>query len=115
MEIIADSVQFLGGRDEGQGGGGNGFTPQSDVPVNNSDFQPVAAPAGAGPATTTSPSRPRCTRSGGPRGRRLLRVFHNGTRALARRLPCAPRAPRDSQDTEGFQSGKAAQPADAPA
>ena len=47
VEIIADSVQFLGGRDEGQGGGGNGFTPQSDVPVNNSDFQPVAAPAGA--------------------------------------------------------------------
>src|SRR5246500_4129612 len=33
VEIIADSVQFLGGRDEGQGGG-NGFTPQSDVPVN---------------------------------------------------------------------------------
>ena len=47
VEIVADSVQFLGGREEGQGGGGNGFTPQSDVPVNNSDFQPVAAPAGA--------------------------------------------------------------------
>ena len=46
IEIVADSVQFLGGRDEGQGGGG--FTPRSDVPVNQSDFQPqpVAAPAG---------------------------------------------------------------------
>ena len=48
VEIIADSVQFLGSRDDTQGGGGNGFTPQSDVPVNNSDFQPVAAPAAGG-------------------------------------------------------------------
>jgi single-strand DNA-binding protein len=55
VEIVADSVQFLGGRDEGQGGGGNGFTPQSDVPVNNSDFQPVAAPAGSGPADDDIP------------------------------------------------------------
>jgi single-strand DNA-binding protein len=55
VEIVADSVQFLGGREEGQGGGGNGFTPQSDVPVNNSDFQPVAAPAGAGPADDDIP------------------------------------------------------------
>src|SRR5689334_9731100 len=49
VEIIADSVQFLGGRDEGQGGG-NGFTPQSDVPVNQSDFQPAGAPVGGGSA-----------------------------------------------------------------
>ena len=55
VEIVADSVQFLGGREEGQGGGGNGFTPQSDVPVNNSDFQPVAAPAGAAPADDDIP------------------------------------------------------------
>ena len=49
VEIIADAVQFLGGRDEAQGGGG--FTPRSDVPVNESDFQqPVAAPAGGGAA-----------------------------------------------------------------
>jgi single-strand DNA-binding protein len=55
VEIIADSVQFLGGRDEGQGGGGNGFTPQSDVPVDNRDFQPAAAPAGGGAADDDIP------------------------------------------------------------
>ena len=49
VEIIADSVQFLGGRDEAPNGGG-GFTPQSDVPVNQSDFQPAGAPAGGGSA-----------------------------------------------------------------
>ena len=49
VEIIADAVQFLGGRDDAQGGGG--FTPRSDVPVDQSDFQqPVAAPAGNGSA-----------------------------------------------------------------
>src|SRR4051794_26197670 len=49
VEIIADSVQFLGGRDEGQGGG-NGFTPQSDVPVDSRDFQPAGVPASGGNA-----------------------------------------------------------------
>jgi single-strand DNA-binding protein len=43
VEIVADSVQFLGGgRDES----GGGFTPRSDVPVDTSDFQP--APVGGG-------------------------------------------------------------------
>ena len=46
-EIIADSVQFLGSREDGPGGGG-GFTPRSDVPVNESDFQPAGAPSGNG-------------------------------------------------------------------
>ena len=41
IEIIADAVQFLGGRDEGGGGGGGGFTPRSDVPVDDRDFQPA--------------------------------------------------------------------------
>jgi single-strand DNA-binding protein len=46
IDIIANSVQFLGGRDDA--GGGNGFTPRSDVPVDTADFQPAAAPAGGG-------------------------------------------------------------------
>src|SRR5206468_11680856 len=33
VEIIADSVQFLGSRD-GSSGAGNGFTPESDVPAD---------------------------------------------------------------------------------
>jgi single-strand DNA-binding protein len=45
IEIVADAVQFLGSRDDA-GGGGNGFTPRSDVPVDEGDFQPAAAPAG---------------------------------------------------------------------
>jgi single-strand DNA-binding protein len=51
VEIIADAVQFLGGRDEGAGGGGGGFSARSDVPADTADFQPVGAPANgaAGP------------------------------------------------------------------
>ena len=48
VDIIADSVQFLGGRDDA-GGGSNGFTPRSDVPADTRDFQPAAtAPAASG-------------------------------------------------------------------
>jgi single-strand DNA-binding protein len=51
VEIVADSVQFLGSRDDNAGGGqaGGGFTPRSDVPANTSDFAPppVAAPVSA--------------------------------------------------------------------
>ena len=43
VEIIADSVQFLGGREGGENGGGR-FTPQSDVPADTGDF--AAAPVG---------------------------------------------------------------------
>ena len=46
VEIIADSVQFLGGREEG--GNGNGFQARSDVPVNQDDFAPAAAGAATG-------------------------------------------------------------------
>jgi len=46
IDIIAESVQFLGGREEG--GNGNGFSSRSDVPVDESDLQPAAAPSGGG-------------------------------------------------------------------
>ena len=47
VEVIANSVQFLGSRD-GNGGnnGGNGFSPSSDVPADTSDY--AGAPAGGG-------------------------------------------------------------------
>ena len=52
VEIVADTVQFLGSRDGsapggGQnGGGGAGFVGQSDVPADTSDF--ASAPGGGG-------------------------------------------------------------------
>ncbi|HMJ33817.1 MAG TPA: single-stranded DNA-binding protein [Baekduia sp.] len=47
VEVVADTVQFLGGRDDQGGGGGQagGFTPRSDVPVDTGDFAPAAASA----------------------------------------------------------------------
>ena len=39
VEIVADSVQFLGSRDGAAGGNGNGFTAQSDIPADTSDFE----------------------------------------------------------------------------
>lgn len=50
VEIVADSVQFLGGREGGGGGAGNGsrFTPQSDVPADTGDFAPAPASGGSG-------------------------------------------------------------------
>lgn len=54
VDIIAETVQFLGGRDDAGGQGGGGFTPRSDVPVDTSDFgapaaqpQPVSTPVSA--------------------------------------------------------------------
>jgi single-strand DNA-binding protein len=52
VQIIANTVQFLGSRDgggNGNGGGGGGFTPRSDVPADTSDFE--GAPAGGGGAS----------------------------------------------------------------
>ena len=51
VEIIANSVQFLGSRDGSGGGNGNGggFTPSSDVPADTSDFEgSPAGPSGGG-------------------------------------------------------------------
>ena len=45
VDIVADSVQFLGSRDGGEGNGSR-FTPQSDVPADTADFSP--APTGGG-------------------------------------------------------------------
>jgi single-strand DNA-binding protein len=55
VEIVADNVQFLSSPD-GPGGGGGGFTPRSDVPVDTNDF--AAAPAGAGAPNGSSSSAP---------------------------------------------------------
>lgn len=56
VEVIANSVQFLGSRDgsgtsSGGGGGGNseGFSsPSSDVPADTSDYESTPAAAGTG-------------------------------------------------------------------
>jgi single-strand DNA-binding protein len=51
VEIVADSVQFLGSP-QGGGGGENGgrFTPQSDVPTDTGDFAPAPTGGGGGGA-----------------------------------------------------------------
>jgi len=49
VDIIADSVQFLGSRDGSGEGNGNRFAAQSDVPADTSDFQ--GAPASGGAST----------------------------------------------------------------
>jgi single-strand DNA-binding protein len=46
IDIIADAVQFLGGRDDAGGGSGGGFQPRADIPVDTGDF--AAAPVGGG-------------------------------------------------------------------
>lgn len=53
VDIVADTVQFLGGgRDES--GGGGGFTPRADVPVDTGDFQPAPVGGGAPPAQSAA-------------------------------------------------------------
>jgi single-strand DNA-binding protein len=48
VQIIANSVQFLGSRDGGgEGGNGSRFQAQSDVPADTSDFE-GSAPAAVG-------------------------------------------------------------------
>jgi single-strand DNA-binding protein len=55
VDIIADSVQFLGGRDDASSGNGfaagSGQGARSDIPVDERDFQPAAAGAGTAAGT----------------------------------------------------------------
>ena len=46
IDIIADSVQFLGSREGGENGGR--FTPQSDVPADTADFAQAPVASGSG-------------------------------------------------------------------
>ncbi len=48
VEIIANSVQFLGSRSDNAGGSGNGFQASSDVPADTSDFEGATASSSAG-------------------------------------------------------------------
>ena len=52
IDIIADSVQCLGSREDG--GNGSRFTPQSDVPADTADFD-KPAPVGGGAADDDIP------------------------------------------------------------
>jgi single-strand DNA-binding protein len=52
VDIIADSVQFLGGRDDAGNGNGNGFSSSaraagSDVPIDTGDFETAPVAGGA--------------------------------------------------------------------
>lgn len=58
VDIIADTVQFLGGRDDASNGSGNGFSSSvsaaaSDIPIDTNDF--VSAPASGGAADDDIP------------------------------------------------------------
>jgi single-strand DNA-binding protein len=52
VDIIAESVQFLGGRDDAGSGNGNGFSSsahaqESDVPIDTGDFERTPVGGGA--------------------------------------------------------------------
>jgi single-strand DNA-binding protein len=46
VEIIANSVQFLGSRGDNPNGNGGGFQPASDVPADTSDFEGASVGGG---------------------------------------------------------------------
>jgi single-strand DNA-binding protein len=46
VEIVANTVQFLGSRGDNSGQGGNGLAAQSDVPADTSDFEGASVGAG---------------------------------------------------------------------
>ena len=43
VEIVADNVQFLGGRGDGDGGGGQPFVPAAAAQSSSADFSPSAS------------------------------------------------------------------------
>jgi single-strand DNA-binding protein len=43
VDIIADSVQFLGSREEAAAGGNGGSRPAGDIPMDTRDFAPAAS------------------------------------------------------------------------
>jgi single-strand DNA-binding protein len=52
VDIIAETVQFLGGRDDAGTSNGNGFSStvraaESEIPIDSGDFQPAAVSSGA--------------------------------------------------------------------
>jgi single-strand DNA-binding protein len=58
IDIIAENVQFLGGRDDAGNGNGNGFSSsvratESDIPIDTGDFE--SAPVAAGVADDDIP------------------------------------------------------------
>lgn len=58
VDIIAENVQFLGGRDDAGNGNGNGSSssiraPESDIPADTSDFE--TASVGSGPSDDDIP------------------------------------------------------------
>ncbi|HTW11879.1 MAG TPA: single-stranded DNA-binding protein [Solirubrobacteraceae bacterium] len=58
VDIIAETVQFLGGGGDASGGNGNGFSSSvsaaaSDIPIHTDDF--VSAPVGGGTADDDIP------------------------------------------------------------
>ena len=55
VEIVADAVQFLGGRDDAGPSGGGGFAGRSDVPSDTSDFAPPQ-PAAVGGGGNSAPA-----------------------------------------------------------
>jgi len=48
VEIVANSVQFLGSRNDNPDGSGNGIQARSDVPADVSDFEGEKASVGSG-------------------------------------------------------------------
>jgi single-strand DNA-binding protein len=54
VDIVADTVQFLGSRDDAGGSGSSGFTPRSDIPVDAGDFAP--APVGGNGSPRNDPA-----------------------------------------------------------